>query len=228
MFRTVTVYSGEKISVDQNRMVVSGESGDQFIPIEDVYSLVIDNPRTLLTVPVITRLTSSGAHIILCDEKHMPSSVILPHSLHYHPLTVLRKQLSMPDEIKDRIWDRIVKQKIINQAKVLQICTNKRERVSRMLELADEVVNGDEGNREGISARIFFRELYGFEFVRMYDDATNAALNYGYTVIRSSVAKTLVAYGYNCVYGVHHINESNPFNLADDIMEPLRPAAYRT
>ena len=46
---------------------------------------------------------------------------------------------------------------------------------------------------------------------------------YGYTIIRSAVARSLVVYGYNCVLGVHHINENNAFNLADDFMEPFRP-----
>ena len=57
----------------------------------------------------------------------------------------------------------------------------------------------------------------------MEEDVTNAALNYGYAIIRSSVCKTLVAYGYNCVLGIHHISEQNAYNLADDMMEPLRP-----
>lgn len=222
MFRTVSVYRGEKISVRDNWLIVSGET-EQRLPIEDLYSVVIDNQETVLTVAAMTRLTKAGAHILVCDEKHLPATVILPQSIHYHPLSVIRKQVAMPEEFKDRLWDEIVRQKIVNQATVLKLCGGKQHRVERLMELADEVSGGDSGNREGIAARIFFHELYGFEFVRMYDDATNAALNYGYTVIRSAVAKTLVAYGYNCVLGLHHINEANPFNLADDMMEPLRP-----
>lgn len=65
--------------------------------------------------------------------------------------------------------------------------------------------------------------MFGCTFKRSDDDITNAALNYGYTIIRSAVAKTLTAYGYNCILGIHHINEQNAFNLADDIMEPFRP-----
>ena len=60
-------------------------------------------------------------------------------------------------------------------------------------------------------------------FIRYSDDAVNAILNYGYAIIRSGVAKPLVAHGFNCVIGVHHISETNEFNLADDFMEPLRP-----
>ena len=204
-------------------MVVSGPEGEHSVPIDDLYSVVIDNRQTLLTTALITRLTEAGAHILVCNEKHLPASVILPQSIHYHPLTVIRQQISLPDDIKDQLWDRIVRQKILNQAKVLELCGCENDRIKCLKELADEVQNGDEGNREGIAARIFFHALYGYEFVRFYDDAINAALNYGYTVVRSAVAKTLTAYGYNCVLGLHHINEANPFNLADDLMEPLRP-----
>jgi CRISPR-associated protein Cas1 len=204
-------------------MVVTGENEEHRIPIEDLYSVVIDNQQTLLSTAVLTRLTASGAHVLICGEKHLPDAVILPTTLHYKPLTVMRSQIALPCDIKDRLWEAIVRQKIENQAKVIELCGGRRERAARLRELATEVADADAGNREGIAARMFFHELYGIEFVRFYDDAINAALNYGYTVIRSAVAKTLTAYGYNCVLGLHHINEANPFNLADDVMEPLRP-----
>lgn len=223
MFRTVSVNSGEKIATKDQWLVVTGEDGGHRIPIEDIYSVIVDNRQTLLTVPALTRLTENGAHVLLCDEHHLPASVILPISTHYHPLSVIRKQIALPEEIKDALWDRIIRQKILNQAQVLSFCVGKPERCKRLRELAEEVADGDSGNREGIAAKMFFRELYGSAFVRMYDDATNAALNYGYTIVRTAVAKTLTAYGYNCVLGLHHINEANPFNLADDLMEPLRP-----
>ena len=214
---------GETVSVKENWMVVSGPDGEHRVPLEDIYSVVIDNQQTLLTAPLITQLTKSGAHLLICDEKHLPASVILPQSIHYHPLTVIRKQIALPEDVKNALWDRITKQKILNQAKVLSLCGCKKETVQRLQALAEEVQGGDAGNREGIAAKLFFRALYGISFVRFYDDAINAALNYGYTVLRSAVAKTLTAYGYNCVLGLHHINEANPINLADDIMEPLRP-----
>lgn len=224
MFRTVSVNTGERITTKDGWLVVTGEDGEHRIPMEDIYSLIVDNRSALITVPAITRLTESGAHVLLCDERHLPTSVILPVNDHYRPLTVIRKQISLPEEVKTALWDRIVRQKICNQALVLSFCGGTAERCKRLRELAEEVCDGDSGNREGIAARIFFRELYGSSFVRMYDDPTNAALNYGYTIVRTAVAKTLAAYGYNCVLGLHHINESNPFNLADDLMEPLRPA----
>lgn len=223
MFRTVTVYRGEKISARQGWLIVSNADGEQKLPIEDIYSIVIDNQQTALTTAAITQLTASGAHILICDEKHLPNTLILPHNTHYHPLTVIRRQIGLPEDIKNALWDRIVQSKITNQALVLKYVFGTNATEKRLMELTGEVAEGDSGNREGIAARLFFHGLYGYEFVRMYDDPTNAALNYGYTVMRSAVAKTLTAYGYNCVLGLHHINESNAFNLADDLMEPLRP-----
>ncbi len=223
MFRTLTVNFGEKLKVKDGWLIVEIADEERKIPIEDLYSVVIDNQETSITVPTLHKLTDSGVHILICNEKHQPVTVILPQNTHYRPLNVIRKQIALTNEFKDKLWDKIVKAKIKNQAEVLKLCGGKSEKIKRINEFATEVIGGDEGNREGIAAKMFFREMYGSSFVRMNDDGINAALNYGYTVIRSAFCKTLCAYGYNCVLGIHHINESNAFNLADDLMEPLRP-----
>ena len=193
------------------------------VPIEDIYSIVIDNSQCTISSAAVTAITQVGAHILVCNEKHMPQSVIYSLNTHYRPLNVIKKQLEMHEEFKAEIWQKIIREKIRNQAKVMDLCGVPREMSGRMLRFAEEVIPGDGGNREGIAAKWFFRAIYGSEFIRHADDAINAALNYGYSIIRSAVGKTLTAYGYNCVIGLHHINENNPFNLADDIMEPLRP-----
>ena len=50
----------------------------------------------------------------------------------------------------------------------------------------------------------------------------NAALNYGYSIILSAVAKEIVSLGYCTQLGISHENQFNPFNLACDLMEPFR------
>jgi CRISPR-associated protein Cas1 len=223
MFRTIIVSQGERISIRDRWVVVNDGSAERKIPMDDIYSVVIDNPMASLTVPAMTALTSNGTHLLLCDEKHMPVTVVLAQNHHYRPLAVIRKQINLPETFKNDLWKRIVKGKVQNQARVLELCGVDQQRSERLYALADEVVPGDIGNREGIAAKMFFRSLFGTSFIRMNDDGINSALNYGYAILRSAVSKTLAAYGYNCVIGIHHINENNPFNLADDMMEPLRP-----
>ncbi|OQA08915.1 MAG: CRISPR-associated endonuclease Cas1 [Firmicutes bacterium ADurb.Bin373] len=223
MFRTLIVTSGESLRIEQNWLVVETGEKKNRVPLDDIYSIVLDNLRCTISSAAITAITGAGAHILICDDKHLPQTVVYPLHNHYRPLNVIKKQLALDEGFKAGIWQKIVQEKIKNQAKVLDLCGVSKDKVSRMCRFAGEVLPGDPGNREGIAAKWFFRALYGSSFIRHADNAINAALNYGYSVIRSAVGKTLVAYGYNCVVGLHHINESNPFNLADDLMEPLRP-----
>ena len=51
----------------------------------------------------------------------------------------------------------------------------------------------------------------------------NPLLNYGYTVLRSAVARAVVSAGLHPTLGIHHHNRNNPMCLVDDLMEPFRP-----
>ena len=223
MWRSLIINSAERIRVKDNWIIVETEAGEERVPAVEIYSVVIDNPMTTLSVGAINLLTENNAHILYCGKNHLPESIILPYNTHYSPLAVVKRQLEWDDDFCNKMWEKIVKEKIRNQAEVLKICDRSPTVTDHLLRFADEVISGDPANREGLAAKMFFRELYGSEFIRMNDDAINSALNYGYAIIRSSIAKTLCAYGFNPVIGIHHIGRQNPFNLADDLMEPLRP-----
>jgi len=48
-------------------------------------------------------------------------------------------------------------------------------------------------------------------------------LNYGYTIIRSSVARGVMGAGLHPTISIKHSNQFNAFRLVDDLMEPFRP-----
>ena len=223
MWRTVIVTSGERLNIKDNWLVVSDGTSESRIPVDDIYSVVIENRAAMLSVSVLTTLTQAGAHIILCDEKHLHVTAALPINTHYRPFNVIKKQIEMTQEFKDLLWQKIVESKIHNQ----YLCLKYREvdisKCNEIDKLSHKVKPGDSTNREAVAARKFFVSLFGSTFRRTDEDVTNASLNYGYAIIRSCVAKTLAGFGFIGTVGIHHINETNPFNLADDIMEPLRP-----
>jgi CRISPR-associated protein Cas1 len=223
MWKTVIVDKGERITLDSGWLVVSVAEREAKLPIEDVYSVVVDNKAAVLSVSVINALTASGAHIIVCDDKHFPASVILPNNTHYRPVTVLNNQLSISTELKSALWQRIVKSKIENQYRVLKLCGVKAEKQQSVFELIEKVQPGDPRNYEAVAARRYFPALFGAAFRRSDEDVANYALNYGYAILRSAMAKALCGYGFNCALGIHHMGETNAFNLADDLMEPFRP-----
>lgn len=223
MWRTVIVNQGEKITVFNDNIRIVGNGDESLVPIGDIYAVVIDNRAALISVNALALLAEYGAHVFFCDSKHTPVGVTLPLNTHFKPLAVIKRQLAVMQEEKDILWQHIVRAKIFNQARCLQFAGVGGDKVSKLLLFAENVVPGDEKGMEAAAAKKYFSFLFGPCFVRRSDDVTNAALNYGYAILRSSVAKTLAAYGYNCTLGLHHCSESNAFNLADDIMEPFRP-----
>ncbi len=223
MWRSIIIYNGERLSVKDNWLIVTYEDGEiKQIPMEDLYCVVIDNRNLTLTVPTITALSEHRVHTIVTDERHLPSAQLYPMNTNYHSYRILKKQLALQGDFRGVVWQRIIQRKILNQAICLENQWAENEVTDKLREFASEVDLHDAGNREGVSAKFYFRNLFGSDFIRFADDNINAMLNYGYAIIRSGVAKSLVAHGFNCVLGIHHISETNDFNLADDFMEPLR------
>lgn len=92
MWRTLIVTSGEKMTVRDGWLHVYSPQQEARVPIGDLYSVVVDNRQTLLSMGVLTQLAQAGVHVLLCDEKHLPCAELLPLSQHYRPLTVLQNR----------------------------------------------------------------------------------------------------------------------------------------
>ena len=121
---------------------------------------------------------------------------------------------------KDIIWQKIIENKISNQSKLLKKVKSPKNKL--LLSYVDEIQIGDKTNREGHAAKVYFNELFGKNFSRNDNDNINAALNYGYAVLLSTINKEIINNGYLTQLGIHHKNEFNEFNLTCDIMEPFR------
>ncbi|MGL5380150.1 type II CRISPR-associated endonuclease Cas1 [Clostridium sp.] len=219
-FRSVVISNSANLGLSNNNLIIK-QRDEYKIPIEDISTLVIEGIGVNLTNKLISKLGEYNVATIICNEKHLPASIILPLNIHHRTYKVFKMQLEQSEAFKKRIWQRIIKSKIYNQGECLTIL--KLEGHQYLKGMSNKVESGDKGNREAIGAKFYFKALFGCEFTRSSDDGINAALNYGYTIIRSLIARTLVAYGFNTALGVNHCNELNSFNLADDFIEPFRP-----
>lgn len=162
-------------------------------------------------------------NIVTCDNYHLPSGIIIPYSGNYQSAYQLRKQIGWDEKILAIIWQDFVKAKINNQIIILEYLNKDIDVINKLSEFMEEVDINDITNREGLSAKMYFREMYGSDFKRHAEDTINAALNYGYSIIRSQICRALVARGLNPHLGIFHKSSSNAFNLADDFIEPFRP-----
>ena len=131
-------------------------------------------------------------------------------------------QLNSTEAFKKRCWQKIIIRKIQNQAYVLKL-VNKDFISEHLTKLSQKVSSGDVENREAIAAKEYFSALFGKSFNRNSENIFNICLNYGYSIIRGAIARTIVAYGYIPSIGIHHKSELNNYNLVDDLIEPFRP-----
>ena len=223
MWKTLIVGREGRLTLEQGWLVVTQGEAVTRVPIEDLYSVVVDNRQSLISVALLTALSDAGVHMMLCDEKHLPSCVLLPLNRHYRAFGMLRDQLSLSATVQEIMWAQIVRAKIENQIEVLRLCGVPKARQEPVVACLERIVPGDKRNVEATAAKRYFQALFGPPFRRTDEDVTNAALNYGYSIMRSAIARSLCAYGFHGELGIHHIGEGNPFNLADDLIEPWRP-----
>ncbi len=172
----------------------------------------------------MSKLTKKGVVILGVDEYFMPSSITLPFHSHSLYSKIVHAQVSMSEPLKKRLWQRVIVSKIKNQAYILSIFDMpiKEKRLNR---LSEDVLSGDSSNCEAQASRIYWSYLFD-DFLREGEgaiDIRNSALNYGYAVIRSAVARSMVGVGLMPSFGIFHRNYFNAFNFVDDLIEPYRP-----
>jgi len=191
------------------------------VPIEDLAVLIIDSNRITLSSGLITALAESNIAVIFTDSKHLPVSVSLPFTSNTFQSKILSQQTQVSLPQKKRLWANIVSAKVLNQSKSLVLCGKDG---TSLREISKNIPSGDPKNLEAFAARIYWRKLFGNDFRRDREKPdANALLNYGYAIVRASAARAIVGTGLHPSFGVHHKNQYNPFPLADDLVEPLRP-----
>lgn len=219
-WRSVVISKPAKLKLKNRALVVEQEQGTASVPLEDIAAIVIDQPQVTLTTALLVACAERQVAVITVDDSHTPNGIFLAHTPHSRALKVMRGQLSMSEPHKKRLWQLIIKQKISNQAQLLAQLQHPTAQTIKTL--ATQVRSGDPDNFEAQAAQLYFPALFGKGFTR--DDAcfANSALNYGYAIVRSAIARSLVSYGFLPAFGLHHCSELNAFNLADDIIEPYR------
>ncbi len=196
------------------------------IPLNDILCIVLESHQITITSALLNALALQKITVFCCDSSHLPSGLFLPLNGHYRALKVMNTQINMSKQKSAILWQQIIKSKLSNQSKVLSMIDSPK--AAHLLDLANSVRLGDSTNNEAMGAQVYFPAIFGVGFVRegFYDEtqsSINAALNYGYAIVRGIVARSLCASGLNPALGINHNNSFNAFNLADDIMEPYRP-----
>lgn len=221
-FRNVLIEKAVKVSLDLNNIVVRFEEEDYWISLDEISTLIIDDPRCNVSLRLLMELCKKGISVIFTDESHMPVGTLTTLYNHSRAVKKIEKQIAWDENGKEFLWTRIVEKKINSQIDTLKLL-NKIDKIEILERLLSTVSTGDSTNREGIVSRVYFKALFGNQFKRFSEDIINFSLNYTYQIIRSKLSQEIVASGYLPSLGICHKSEYNFFNLADDFIEPFRP-----
>ena len=219
-WRTVVIRERAKLDYSLNFMTVRQEAGVRKISLGEIYMVIVENTAVSLTAVLLNELVKNKIKVVFCDEKRNPSSELIQYYGSHDTSLKYKNQLEWSKENKEKIWTRIVYEKIFNQMQFLKKL-NKEE--YRLLEqYLSELEWNDSSNREGFAAKVYFNALYGMDFSRNKECFINAALDYGYSIILSAFNREIVASGYFTQLGLCHRNPFNKFNLSSDFIEPFR------
>ena len=191
-FRTIVINKRCKLESRLGYLVIRTVEETR-VHISEIENLILESTAISLTSALIADLVKEGVNLIFCDSYHLPCGMCMPISFHYNSPRKINIQIGWNSELKKTCWQLIIKEKIKQQAFVLNQ-VNKKEVAAQLLLYRDKVLPGDIDNMEAIAAKCYFTSLFGDSFSRVKtSNVENTALDYGYA------------------------------NLACDLMEPFRP-----
>lgn len=204
------------------------------VPIEDIGVVILDHQQLTITQVLIAKLLEANAAIITCDNTHHPVGLMLNLCGNTLQSAKFRAQIDASEPLKKQLWQQTISAKVKNQAYHLKL---RNLNHGNLLHWSKEVKSGDTENHEGRASAYYWQNIFagpdqtGFEnhgglkeFRRDRDGLPpNNLLNYGYAILRATVARSLVGSGLLPTIGIFHRNQYNAYCLADDVMEPYRP-----
>ena len=236
--RTLFIENPCHVSSKLNQLVLRNKKTDEEkqTPIEDLGFVVFESEESTFSLQAIANLNANNVAVIFCNQHHMPTSMLLNLEGNTVQSQQFQNQINASEPLKKQLWRQTIKSKINNQAKLLSSLGKETTFLKRCIE---NVKSGDTTNEEGKASRFYWQNLFldpsttapsetslrmTKRFTRDRDGVPpNNLLNYGYTILRAAVARSLTGSGLLPTLGIHHHNKYNAYCLADDIMEPYRP-----
>lgn len=218
---------GHYVHLERGFLVVAkGDAEVGRIPLDDIGAIVFSGQGNSVSTNLLAELSARSICAIFCGPNQHPAAMLLPYEGHHLHRSRLDAQIQASEPLRKRLWQQIVRAKILGQAACLQRCTTSDTMLPMFVH---RVGSGDPENMEAQAARRYWPALFGEGFTR---DAArpgiNGMLNYGYAILRAATARALVSAGLYPALGVFHSNQANAFVLADDMMEPFRPLVDAT
>lgn len=213
---------GGRMGVDRGFLTITNDNVSGRVPLDDVEAVIASARGLTYSNAALAALAERGAPLVICGRDYAPAAVLLPVNGHFEQGLRMSAQASATKPLNKRLWAQTVRAKIIAQSLALDRVGASSARLKR---LAEAVRSGDPDNCEAQAAQAYWPAFMGDGFRRdRVSGGVNALLNYGYAVLRAATARAVVGAGLHPSLSLHHVSRGEALRLADDLMEPFRPA----
>lgn len=195
---------------------------ETLIPLDSISVILFTHQKSYFSNLLVSTCLAHNILVIFCNHKHSPVATVASEYGYIQRVKRLHSQLTFQKRNKERIWVKIISQKIYNQF----ICLKNLQKtdITEVNSYLKTIKYSNVDAKEAFAAKNYFKLLFGSSFIRgRYSDIINRSLNYAYAVVRAYIRQQLVMRGLEVSMGIHHHSTENPFNLSDDIIEPFRP-----
>lgn len=213
------------LSLSRGFLVVQDTEGERLelgqVPLDDIAALIANAHGLSYTNNLLVALSQRGAPFVLCAANHNAVGMLLPIEGNFEQSRRIEAQIAASQPTHKRMWAAVVRSKLEQQAAALEAAGAPP---APLAALVRKVRSGDPDNMEAQGARRYWGLLFGDGFRRDQDGGgLNSLLNYGYTVLRACMARSVISAGLHPSIGLHHSHDNNAMRLVDDLMEPFRP-----
>lgn len=223
--RIIEISNKAYLSLKDFQLVIKKEDVENKIPLEDIWVIVIESWDVTISQRLLVEIANQEITMLICDEKHLPTWLYHALSWHCQSAKFLENQVNVSSVLKKQLWQKIIQEKILNQAFVLDFFWFSWD-VLRWI--SKDVRSWDIDNREWYASNIYWKLLFWENFQRRKENIINIMLNYWYAIIRASIARWVVSSWLHPSIWIWHSNQFNAFNLVDDLIEPFRPLVDKT
>lgn len=228
MANILHVTTGNKLRVCNEQLIIIKENEEFQVSLEDFELIVVDNINTSFSAGALLLANKYKVPVVICNAQKDPEVFCYSEYSYYRLNKNLKDQVRWKtSNEKVNIIQAVIRQKITNQYKLLNYIDDVKYKVElkNISHYIDKLTNCNQSEImqiEAITARIYFQALYGKEFNRREPSEINAALNYGYAILRSKIKAKIISKGLHPTMGIFHDSQFNNYNLADDIIEVYR------
>jgi CRISPR-associated protein Cas1 len=192
------------------------------VALDEIDAVLVSTPSLTWSNSALSALAEHGVPVLIVGPNFNPVCLFTTLVGVHDQGARIEAQAAASKPLRKRLWRDVVRAKILAQAAALELVNGPSARL-RML--SAQLRSGDPENLEAQAAAVYWPALMGTDFTRSNSaKPANTLLNYGYAVLRAAMARAVVAAGLHPSLSLHHQSGGNGLRLADDLMEPFRPA----